>query len=140
MWTDSSDILEAKKSWMDSGFLGGAITITFFQMQEQRLDIVFDQDNECVMEYVSLLKRRLGTNDRRIILMVNTEIERACFRFNDMKCFDGEEWAYFYLIDEINAHFHQATEQYPLTAVGLHIDIIKSLCLLNMPCGVIYGI
>ncbi len=116
---NKSTILKAKEQWKEEGFIGGLIACNFLLMQERGLDVIYNNENELVQDYISLLKKRLETDNFSLVLMVNTEIE---------KCYiDEKEKIYEYLCDEIYEHFINSGKGYPLEAVGLHIDIITAL-------------
>jgi len=87
------------------------------------LDIVYNDKNALVQEYIALLKQRLKTNNFNLVLMTNVEIEKCII--------DKEEEIYAYLSDEIYEHFKNNGNEYPVEAVGLHIDIIMALVYLS---------
>lgn len=118
MKADGIDLEAKKNEWLKGGFLGGAIICTFMQMQQRELDIVFDKENSFVQEYVVLLEKRLETTNRQMILMANTEIERYCMEWNP--------GIYFHITDEIYEHYRKADAEYPLQAIGMHIDVVRA--------------
>lgn len=113
------EILNAKDIWLKKGNIAGAAVCNFLIMEDEGLDIIYDAENELVKEYRELLKRRLDTDSDSLMLMVNTEIER-CIK-------DEQDELNSYLCDEIYEHFSNYGKEYPIQAVGLHIDIIRTL-------------
>lgn len=120
---DRKNLVEIKKQWIKHEFIGGAIICDFLMMKENGLDIVYNEKNALVQEYVALLKQRLKTNNFNLVLMTNVEIEKCII--------DKEEEIYAYLSDEIYEHFKNNGNEYPVEAVGLHIDIIMALVYLS---------
>lgn len=114
-----------KNQWRDEGFLGGAVICDFLLMNKAGKDIVFDHEDELVQEYIALLYQRLESENYNLALMVNTEIEKCMI--------DKNAEIYTYLNDEIYEHFKNNHEEYPVQAVGLHIDAIMALARLYEP-------
>ena len=116
MW-DEDRLFREKTQWLKQGFLGGAVLCDFLLMQEQKLDFVYDKENSIVQEYTGLLKKRLETEQLSLLLMVNTEMENCYISREEPIC--------SCLPDEIYEHFKNNDDQYPVQAVGLHIDVVE---------------
>ncbi len=99
--------------------------IKILDLKEDGKDIIYNSDDNLVMEYKELLEQRLESGNENLLLMVNTEIERCTI--------DDEEEISAYLYDEIYAHFERNNNEYPLPAVGLHIDILDTLLYFDDP-------
>ncbi|MCM1212111.1 MAG: CHAT domain-containing protein [Blautia sp.] len=116
-------IIEAKDKWLTEGNIAGAAVCNFLLMKDRGLDIIYDAENELVKEYCELLQKRLETNNKSLVLMVSTEIERCLI--------DEKEELYQYLSDEIYEHFQNGGKEYPIQAVGFHIHAVATLFYLD---------
>lgn len=116
-------ITDTKDKWLEMGNFGRAAACDFLLMKDRGIDIVYDAEDETAKEYVCLLKKKLQTDNDRLVLMVSTEIEKCLM--------DEKEEVFAYLSDEIYGHFQKSGGEYPLQAVGFHIDAINSLAYLG---------
>lgn len=111
------EIATMQEEWTQKGFIGAAILSAYARMQTQNLDVVFDRDNEVVREYAALMGKYLMSDNRQLILMVNTEIERGIV--------EGDYDVCRRLADEAYEHFIRSGEEYPIQAACLHGNILE---------------
>lgn len=111
------EIAKMQEEWTQKGLIGAAILSVYARMQIQNLDVVFDRDNEVVREYAALMSKYLMSDNRRLILMVSTEIERGIVEEDYDVCRR--------LADEAYEHFIRSGEEYPIQAVRLHGNILE---------------
>ena len=120
---DFDKVKGQKEAWIQQGFLGGVVLCDFLLMKNAGLDIVYNIQDELTQEYISLLKKRLETEEISLALLAATEIEHGLMDF------DAE--LYNYLCDEIYEHFKNSKGEYPLQAVGLQVDVLHALIILG---------
>lgn len=120
---DYVKLKDQKETWIQQGFIGGAVLCDFLLMKKLGLDIVYNINDSLTQEYVSLLKRRLETEEISLILLASTEIEHCLM--------DSDDKLYNYLCDEIYEHLKNNNGEYPLQAVGLQIDVLHALIILG---------
>lgn len=120
---DYDKLKDQKEIWIQQGFIGGAILCDCLLMKKLGLDIVYNINDSLTQEYVSLLKRRLETEQTSLILLASTEIEHCLM--------DLDNKLYNYLCDEIYEHLKNNNGEYPLQAVGLQIDVLHALIILG---------
>lgn len=118
------EIANMQEEWAQKGFIGAAIFSAFARMQIQNLDVVFDRDNEVVREYAALVSKYLMSDNRQLILMVSTEIERGIAEEDYDVCRR--------LADEAYEHFIRSGEEYPIQAVCLHGNILGAFFIMGM--------
>lgn len=114
---------DQKEAWIQQGFIGGAVLCDFLLMKNLGLDIVYNINDSLTQEYISLLKRRLETEQVSLILLASTELEHCLM--------DSDDQLYNYLGDEIYEHLKSNNGEYPLQAVGLQIDVLHALIILG---------
>ena len=74
---DFDKVKGQKEAWIQQGFLGGVVLCDFLLMKNAGLDIVYNIQDELTQEYISLLKKRLETEEISLALLAATEIEHG---------------------------------------------------------------
>lgn len=113
--TVSDSVSDMKEQLEKSEHIGGFILAILINVCEDGLDIEQDSENELVEEYIILLKEALKSDNPYFILMVNYEINLCCFGINERK-----------LLNKIYENYLDSGMIYPVSAIGLHIDILKA--------------
>ncbi|MBR1702205.1 MAG: CHAT domain-containing protein [Lachnospiraceae bacterium] len=120
-----------KEQWLEDGFLAGVVLCEFLEMQEQKLDIVYDKGAVFVERYADDLGRLLETANREMILLADTELQYCMCDYanvNQKAMQNGyinelEEA----MLSEIYLHFVNSGREYPDQLVGMHVNIASAV-------------